>query len=59
MDVWLIDGFECDPLEWWKEFRALWNSAEVKAFLKSKDSGKTQPAVRSFMKSIAWWTSCD
>lgn len=36
MDLWLIDGLECDPLEWWEELRAFWNSAEVKACLKSK-----------------------
>lgn len=38
MDLWLIDGLECDPLEWWVELMNLCGSSEVKTSLRVKGS---------------------
>lgn len=34
MGHWVIDGLECDPLEWWGELASWWGSLEFRACLR-------------------------
>lgn len=39
MGHWLVDGLECDPLEWWRELVSLWGSSEFMTCLKREADG--------------------
>ena len=40
MGRWLLDWLECDPLQWWVELAELWNSHDLKDWLRSRADGQ-------------------
>lgn len=40
MGRWLIEGLECDPLQWWVELMKSWTSSDFKNCLRWEMSGR-------------------